>query len=130
MSSFSGGCNEDVHWLRHKRSICMFNPIGDFECNGHLDEAAGAADAAACSTTNRWGASDVQINYGSQGDPCDPSTAASLPPLRLDCCRVKQTSSPAEGEPAEVQRLFTAHFIVNYQPASQLPWVRRLALSA
>src|SRR5215471_8477932 len=52
------------------------NPsLGHFERNRDLNEAAGAADAAACSTSNRWGGSNVQINYGSQGGhPCDPSS--------------------------------------------------------
>ena len=33
---------------------------------------------------------------------------------RFDCYRVERTSSRAGVAPAEVQRLFTAHFIVNY----------------
>jgi hypothetical protein len=32
---------------------------------------------------------------------------------RFDCCRVERTSSRAGVSPAEVQRLFTAHFIAN-----------------
>ncbi len=34
---------------------------------------------------------------------------------RLDCYRVERTSSRAGFTPAEVQRLFTAHFFTNYQ---------------
>src|SRR5258708_39648719 len=33
---------------------------------------------------------------------------------RLDCYRVERTSSRAGFTPAEVQRLFTAHFFANY----------------
>src|SRR6201981_1495282 len=33
---------------------------------------------------------------------------------RFDCYRVERTSSRAGVSPAEVQRLFTAHFIANY----------------
>src|ERR1039457_3278965 len=33
---------------------------------------------------------------------------------RFDCYRVERTSSRAGVAPAEVQRLFTAHFYVNY----------------
>src|ERR1035437_4858086 len=33
---------------------------------------------------------------------------------RFDCYRVERTSSRAGVAPAEVQRLFTAHFLVNY----------------
>ena len=42
---------------------------------------------------------------------------------RFDCYRVERTSSRAGVAPAEVQRLFTAHYYVNYPP-------RRLGQSA
>jgi len=37
---------------------------------------------------------------------------------RFDCYRVERTSSRAGFTPAEVQRLFTAHFFANYAGAS------------
>jgi len=43
-------------------------------CKGDLHEAAGAADASACSTFEDRGAVQAEIDYGSQGGPCDPST--------------------------------------------------------
>src|SRR6266853_1160353 len=39
---------------------------------------------------------------------------------RFDCYRVERTSSRAGVTPAEVQRLFTTHFIATYEAATSL----------
>jgi len=62
-SSENPDSNSAIRRLHHFALFFAF--LGNFECYRDLDEAAGAADAAACSTSNRWGASNVQINYGS-----------------------------------------------------------------
>src|SRR6201993_2714917 len=46
---------------------------------------------------------------------------------RFDCYRVERTSSRAGFAPAEVQRLFTAHYYVNYWSAIACPSVLSLS---